>query len=78
MDVRATKVLVRISDIVAAMGPREPPAGSSRKEFRLGIHLLHQPGRSVDRDLIECAQGVAKAIGEYFDNATGGRMQVVP
>ncbi|MCY3794564.1 MAG: hypothetical protein OXG51_09345, partial [Gammaproteobacteria bacterium] len=76
--VRATKVPVRISDIVDAMGPREPPARSSRKEFRLGIYLLHLPDRSVDQESLERAQGVAKAIGEYFDEATGGRMRVIP
>ena len=76
--VRATKVPVRISDIVAAMGARQPSAAESQKEFRLGVYLLHEPGRPVREDMLERAQGISEAISEYFDHATAGRMRVVP
>ena len=76
--VRATKVPVRIEDIVAAMGPRVPAADVSQKEFRLGVYLLHEDGRPPRADLLERAQALTAAIPEYFAAATGGRMRVVP
>ena len=76
--VSATKVPVRIEDIVAVMGPRVPAAGVSRKEFRLGVYLLHEAGRPPRADLLERARAVPAAISEYFARATGGRMRVVP
>ena len=76
--VRATKVPVRIEDIVAAMGPRVPAADVSQKEFKLGIYLLHEDGRPPRADLLQRAQAIIPAIAEYFSRATGGRMRVVP
>jgi hypothetical protein len=69
---------VRIDDIVAAMGPRVPAADASRKEFRLGVYLLHEDGRPPRTDLVQRAQAVTTATAEYFAAATGGRMRVVP
>ena len=76
--VRATKVPVRIDDIIAAMGPRLPVADASRKGFRLGVYLLHEGGRPARADLLEPARALTTAITEYFVRATGGRMRVVP
>ena len=75
--VRATKVPVRIEDVIAAMGPREPAADESRKEFRLGVYLLHD-GITPRPDLLQRARGVSAAVAEYFFRATGGRMMVLP
>lgn len=74
--IEATKIPVRIEDIIAAMGPRVPAAAESRKEFRLGIYLLHDR-RSPRPDMLERARGVARAVVEYFHVATGGRMRVI-
>ena len=75
--VRATKVPVRIEDVIAAMGPRAPAADGSRKEFRLGVYLMHD--RITPRpDLLQRARGVSAAVAEYFFRATGGRMMVLP
>ena len=76
--VRATKVPVRIEDIVAALGPRVPSADNSRKEFRLGVYLLHEDGRPPRPQLLERARAVSVAISDYFDLATDGRMHVIP
>ena len=76
--VRATKVPVRIQDIVAAMGPRVPAAESSRRDFRLAVYLLHEDGRPPRADLMERARGISLAVSDYFDRATGGRMRVIP
>ena len=75
---KATKVPVRIDDIVAAMGPRVPAADASRKEFRLGVFLLHEDGRPPRADLLQRAQTITTSISDYFAVATGGRMRLVP
>ena len=76
--VRATKVPVRIEDIVAAMGPRVPAADTAQKEFTLGIYLLHEDGRPPRPELLERARAISMEVPEYFARATGGRMRVVP
>ena len=76
--VRATKVPVRIEDVVAAMGPRVPSAEDSRKEFRLGFYLLHPDDRPPRADLLAHARALHAAVVDYFARATDGRMRVVP
>ena len=76
VNVRTTKVPVRIEDIVEVMGPRLPAADASRKEFRLGVYLLHD-GITPRPNLHEHARDVAAEISEYFFQATGGRMRVL-
>ena len=75
--IRATKVPVRIEDVIAAMGPRVPAADESRKEFRLGVYLLHD-GTTPRPDLLQRARDVSAAVAEYFFRATGGQMMVLP
>ena len=75
--ISATKVPVRIEDVIAAMGPRVPAADASRKEFRLGVYLLHD-GLTPRPDMVQKARGVSAAVAEYFFRATGGRMMVLP
>ena len=70
--VRATKVPVRIEDIVAAMGPRVPSAREQRKVFRLGVYLLHEDGRSPRAEWLARAQSFAESVSRYFHLATGG------
>ena len=71
--VRATKVPVRIEDIVAVMGPRVPAASEQRRVFRLGVYLLHEDGRAPRAEWLERAQNVTRQVVKYFDLATGGR-----
>lgn len=70
--VRATKVLVRIEDIVAAMGPRVPSASEQRKRFKLGVYLLHEDGRAPRADLLARAQNLTGDVVKYFTLATTG------
>ena len=76
--VRATKVPVRIEDIIAAMGPRVPSAADERKDFRLGIYLLHENDRPPSASDVQHAASISAATIDYFDLATGGRMRVIP
>ena len=76
--VRATKVPVRIEDIIAAMGPRAPNAVTERKDFRLGIYLLHENNRPPSASDVQHAASISAATIDYFDLATAGQMRVVP
>ena len=76
--VRATKVPVRIEDIIAAMGPRAPNAATERKDFRLGIYLLHENNRPPSASDVQHAASISAATIDYFDLATAGRMRVIP
>ena len=75
--VRATKVPVRIEDVIAAVGPRAPAAAASQKEFRLGVYLLHD-GPTPRPDMVAKARRVSAVIADYFERATDGRMRVIP
>ncbi len=75
--VTATKVTVRIQDILAVMGPRKPDAAHAQREFRLGVYLLSVPGKQADPAMLDRANGVALALADFFETATGHRMKVV-
>ncbi len=75
--VRATKVPVRIEDVIEVLGPRTPAVDESRKEFRLGVYVLHDGG-APRPDLLRKARGISAAVAEYFFRATDGRMLVLP
>ncbi|HLK60989.1 MAG TPA: hypothetical protein VKU00_30775 [Chthonomonadaceae bacterium] len=72
--VTATRVPVRIQDIVAAMGPRNPAAAHTQKEFRLGIYLIPSPGKKVDPAMLDRANRLAIALADFFETATGHRI----
>ena len=74
---RATKVPVRIEDIVAALGPRVPTAGEQRKVFRLGVYLLHEDGRPPRPEWVARAHNIAEDVASYFSLATGGAVDPV-
>ena len=69
---RATKVPVRIEDIVAAMGPRVPSASEQRKVFRLGVYLLHEDGRAPRTEWLARTQSITESVVKYFTLATSG------
>ena len=68
---RATKVPVRIEDIVAAMGPRVPASSEQRRVFRLGVYLLHEGARAPRADLLARSRSIKDAVVRYFARATG-------
>lgn len=75
--VRATKVPVRISDIISAMGPRQPSADQAQRRFTLGVYLLHEPGRQPDPAMLKRTKELSAAIAKHFNLITGGRMEIV-
>ena len=75
--VRARKVPVRLVDVIEVMGPRTPAVDESRKEFRLGVYVLHDGGAPRPA-LFRKARDISAAVAEYFFRATDGRMLVLP
>ncbi len=70
------KTPIRVAEIIKASGVRNPPAASSQREFTLGMYLLHD-GPQQRADKLAQARGIEKALVEYFDIATQGRMKLV-
>ena len=70
-------VPVTIADIIAANGPRIPPAKDSQRRFRFEIYLLHEDGRPPDAAKLAQARGIQASVIQYFTLATNGRMTVV-
>ncbi|MGA9520895.1 MAG: hypothetical protein WBV82_05490 [Myxococcaceae bacterium] len=75
--VQATKVPVRISDIVAEMGPRIPDHLSSQRTFQLGVYLLHR-GDGPDPEALRRADRIAEELAAFFDAATASGIRLVP
>jgi hypothetical protein len=72
-----TKVAVRGSDVVAAMGPRSPSAENSQKEFKLGVYLFHDPdAEGPDPEVLSDARQITLQTMNFFSRASGGRMTV--
>jgi hypothetical protein len=77
-EVRGEKVPVRIQDIIAASGAREPSVRESQKDFVVGLYLLHEGNREPYADKLKHAEGIEKSLIEYYRVATGGRMHPIP
>lgn len=72
LDIRGTRKDVRIADIVAAMGPRQPAAPAAQKTFRQAwIYLVAQtPETSADLAKLE---RLRSAWETFFRDSTDGR-----
>jgi hypothetical protein len=71
-----TRVPVRIQDVIAACGERRPGVRDSQKDFTIGIYLLHPGNRAAYAEKVRQAEGIEKALLEYFRVATGSRMRL--
>lgn len=74
--VKATKVPVRIADIIAATGPRQPDVKQSQKSFKLGIYLLTEPGRQPDPAMLKRTEELSAAVAKHLGLVTGGKMKI--
>jgi len=71
-----TRREVSIGDVVAAMGPRDPPASRSPRVHRQAWVYVVGPGRTVDPAAIAKLETIRRAFEGFFREATGGRMSV--
>jgi hypothetical protein len=67
---------VRVADVVAAMGPRDPPASRSPRVHRQAWVYVVGRGRTADPAAIAKLETIRRAFEPFFANATGGRMSV--
>jgi hypothetical protein len=77
-EVWGEKVPVRIQDVIAASGPRDPSVRDSQKDFTVALYLLHEPNRQPHPDKLKQLEGIEKSLIEYYRAATGGHMHVTP
>ena len=71
-----TRKAVSIGDVVAAMGPRNPPAARSPRVHRQAWVYLVGRGRTADPAAIAKLETIRRAFEPFFSDATGGRMTV--
>jgi hypothetical protein len=71
-----TRREVRMADVVAAMGRRNPPASASPRLHRQAWVYLVTAGRSADPAAVAKLEGIRRAFEGFFATATGGRMSV--
>ena len=72
----ADKETISIDQIVAAVGPREPPAARSRKDLNAGFVYLLNPKRTPTPELLELHKDYIDRVVEYWSHVTGGRSRV--
>jgi hypothetical protein len=77
-EVWGERVPVRIQDVIAASGPRDPGVRDSQKDFTVALYLLHEGNRHPYADKLKQAEGIEKSLIEYYRVATGGRMHLIP
>jgi uncharacterized repeat protein (TIGR01451 family) len=70
--VTGTKRVVTIADVIAAEGPRVPPAATSQKQLRAAFVLVTRPGEAVTDAQILGVERVREALGVRFSALTGG------
>lgn len=74
--VAADKEIVSIARVIAAEGPREPPASASPKEFNAGFVYLLDPGQEPSPDLLDRHRRFRDAAIEHWSHLTGGRSRL--
>lgn len=72
----AEKEIVTIEQVLAAMGPRNPPAERSRKVFNTGFVYFLLPGQEPDPELMREHASYRDRALEHWRHVTGGRGQL--
>ncbi|MBL8795314.1 MAG: hypothetical protein JNM56_15520 [Planctomycetia bacterium] len=75
---QAVKVPVKVQDVVAVMGPREPPAAEAMKKYRMAFYLLHDGAAKPDPKMAARATRLSASVVDFFTRATGNRLEIVP
>lgn len=70
---RADRTKVTVQDVVAAEGPRLPPADHSQRRFNTGIVLMVEHDRPPSARLLKQADGIRRRWIDYWAITTGHR-----
>jgi len=73
-NINGTKREVTIAAVVAAMGARNPAAGSGPFRHRQAWIYVSSAGRAADPAAITKLETFRRTFEQFFANATGGRM----
>ena len=65
--------IVSIEQVVAAEGPREPPAARAQKVFNVGFVYVTAPGQTPVPDSLGLQRELRDRIIEHWSHITGGR-----
>ena len=65
-----------MEQILAALGPRDPPAARSQKVFNIGFVYLLEPGQAPDQDQLGFHALFLDGALEHWARITGGRSQL--
>ena len=68
--------IVSIEQVVAAEGPREPPAAAAQKTFNAAFVYLLEPGQTPDADLLRLHAEYRDKVIEHWAHVTGGRSEI--
>ena len=71
-----TRREVTIGDVVAAMGPRNPPASRAPRSHRQAWVYVVSLGRTADPAAIARLETIRRSFEGFFLEATGGRLTV--
>ena len=70
------KEIVTMEQVLAAMGPRNPPPERSRKVFNTGFVYFLLPGQEPDPELLREHAAYRDRALEHWRHVTGGRGQL--
>ena len=72
----AEKEIVTIDQVIAAIGPRNPPAERARKVFNIGFVYFLLPGQTPDPELLREHADYRHRALDHWHHVTGGRGQL--
>ena len=72
----AEKEIVTMEQVLAALGPRDPPPERSQKVFNIGFVYLLEPGQAPDQDQLRFHALFLDGALEYWARITGGRSRL--
>jgi hypothetical protein len=67
---------VRIEDVIAALGPREPDATHAPRLLRQAFILVSDPVAPANEARLKAVAGIRARFPSYYREATGGRAEV--
>ena len=70
------KEIVTMEQVLAAMGPRNPPPERARKVFNIGFVYFLLPGQEPDPELLRDHAHYRDRMVEHWRHVTGGRGQL--
>ncbi|HUP24048.1 MAG TPA: CARDB domain-containing protein [Thermoanaerobaculia bacterium] len=73
LELQAEAIEVSIDDVIAVEGPRDPPASSAQRRFRLGFVLVTRPGDDVTESQVAAIERMGRELETRWSILTGGR-----